>query len=222
MQLVLSLAHLGGLVYEIKTTRAGASPIRASTNIDWFEGTIDGTSPTYSADLREAADAAIASGANPLGFGAKQLDRTSYRNNYAEAGLLGLPDGDPLRFWYSDGGALDNKPFGRAIDAVRSVEARAAQQGRELDGDRIYVFVEPSPPGAPSGPWLDADRTPSWTSTLVRVLVDLRNSQAVYSDLRRLERRNSQVLWTERTADRLLAAFDTLLDGVPNRSPRGR
>ena len=44
----------------------------------------------------------------------------------------------PLHFWYFDGGVLDNKPLGHAIDHMRS---------SRHEGDWWYFFVEPKPQG---------------------------------------------------------------------------
>ena len=64
---------------------------------------------------RELADASVASGAYPLAFRAKELDRR--RADYTKNGLEPWTD-DPSRFTYTDGGILQNEPLGMAKNLV--------------------------------------------------------------------------------------------------------
>lgn len=92
-----------------------------------------------------------------------------------------------LNFWYLDGGVLDNKPLGHAIDAM--------QTSRE-EGDWWYFFVEPKPQDFEvlHREWgLDPDNPPDPAAAVASVF-ETRGAETIYHDLRRLQKINHQVM----------------------------
>ena len=83
---------------------------------------------------RELADASVASGAYPLAFRAKEMDRR--RAEYEKGGLEPWTD-DPSRFTYTDGGVLQNEPLGMAKNLVDSIDKHW------YNDSRFYLFVSP-------------------------------------------------------------------------------
>jgi predicted acylesterase/phospholipase RssA len=82
----------------------------------------------------EIRDASVASGAYPLAFRAKELDRG--RADYTKANLEPWTD-NPMRFTYTDGGVLQNEPLGMAKNLVNEID-------RHWNNDsRFYLFVSP-------------------------------------------------------------------------------
>jgi predicted acylesterase/phospholipase RssA len=93
---------------------------------------VDGTdSPEV---WRELADASVASGAYPLAFRAKEMDRR--RAEYEKGGLEPWTD-DPSRFTYTDGGVLQNEPLGMAKNLVDAIDKHW------YNDSRFYLFVSP-------------------------------------------------------------------------------
>lgn len=99
----------------------------------------------------------------------------------------GKPAEKPLHFWYFDGGVLDNKPLGHAIDHMQS---------SKRDGKWWYFFIEPIQevtdpahkewgvdPGNPPDPW-----------ATVMAIVDVKMAETIYYDLRRIQRLNHQIM----------------------------
>jgi predicted acylesterase/phospholipase RssA len=83
---------------------------------------------------RELADASVASGAYPLAFRAKEMDRR--REEYTKAGLEPWTD-NPSRFTYTDGGVLQNEPLGMAKNLVDAIDRHW------YNDSRFYLFVSP-------------------------------------------------------------------------------
>jgi predicted acylesterase/phospholipase RssA len=82
----------------------------------------------------EIRDASVASGAYPLAFRAKELDRK--RADYSKSNLEPWTD-DPMRFTYTDGGVLQNEPLGMAKNLVNAID------GHWNNESRFYLFVSP-------------------------------------------------------------------------------
>jgi predicted acylesterase/phospholipase RssA len=82
----------------------------------------------------EIRDASVASGAYPLAFRAKELDRK--RGDYTKGNLEPWTD-DPSRFTYTDGGVLQNEPLGMAKNLVNAIDAHWNNDSR------FYLFVSP-------------------------------------------------------------------------------
>lgn len=82
----------------------------------------------------EIRDAAVASGAYPLAFRAKEMDRR--RADYTHSNLEPWTD-DPSRFTYTDGGVLQNEPLGMAKNLVNAIDQHWH------NNSRFYMFVSP-------------------------------------------------------------------------------
>jgi predicted acylesterase/phospholipase RssA len=82
----------------------------------------------------EIRDASVASGAYPLAFRAKEIDRK--RGDYTKLNLEPWTD-DPSRFTYTDGGVLQNEPLGMAKNLVNAIDAHWNNESR------FYLFVSP-------------------------------------------------------------------------------
>jgi predicted acylesterase/phospholipase RssA len=82
----------------------------------------------------EIRDASVASGAYPLAFRAKELNRG--RADYTKANLEPWTD-NPMRFTYTDGGVLQNEPLGMAKNLVNVIDAHWNNDSR------FYLFVSP-------------------------------------------------------------------------------
>ncbi len=82
----------------------------------------------------EIRDAAVASGAYPLAFRAKELDRK--RSDYVRNNLEPWND-NPSRFTYTDGGVLQNEPLGMAKKLVNAIDKHWH------NNSRFYLFVSP-------------------------------------------------------------------------------
>jgi predicted acylesterase/phospholipase RssA len=82
----------------------------------------------------EIRDASVASGAYPLAFRAKELDRR--RGDYTKGNLEPWID-DPSRFTYTDGGVLQNEPLGMAKNLVNAIDQHWNNDSR------FYLFVSP-------------------------------------------------------------------------------
>lgn len=82
----------------------------------------------------EIRDAAVASGAFPLAFRTKELDRM--RADYTRGNLEPWTD-DPSRFTYTDGAVLQSEPLGMAKKLVNAID------GHWNNDSRFYLFVTP-------------------------------------------------------------------------------
>ena len=179
----MALASLAGLNYTLPRL-SGREPVQASTYLDFY--TITLTERDEASVYVTYADGAIASGSNAMGFPPTRLDRSAERQQYTDAGLEGFPaDG---KFWYTDGGTVDNEPLGRAIDLASDIAS---------DDDRVYLLIHPDP-GAPSADMAkvfggDAP-TPPWVRTATHTL-SMTSAQSIYDDLRTLEKTNSHLAW---------------------------
>src|SRR5580692_7234908 len=82
----------------------------------------------------EIRDASVASGAYPLAFRAKELNRG--RVEYSKPNLEPWTD-NPMRFTYTDGGVLQNEPLGMAKKLVNAIDQHWNNDSR------FYLFVSP-------------------------------------------------------------------------------
>jgi predicted acylesterase/phospholipase RssA len=102
--------------------------------------------------------------------------------------LLQYPDlRDKLSFWYFDGGVLDNKPLGHAIDHMET---------NSNEGEWWFFFVDPDPEKAEvkHRQWgSDPGNPPDPARTLAAVF-EVRGAETIYHDLRRIQKINHQVM----------------------------
>jgi predicted acylesterase/phospholipase RssA len=214
VRISMALTVLGGLTYSMqRLTDKDAQTyetLLATTYIDFytdqFPAAAEGAPATEPGPFLAALDGAMASGSNPAGFPPRLLDRTDAAPEYEKNGIL-KPAGKPFKFWYSDGGDIDNQPFGRLLDLI----------GQEEDpgDDRVIVMLNIEPAGPPSweGTWFDPnpEDVPSWLSTLLHVN-HIRSSQSLYDDLRRLQKTNRHIAWIHQVAESLEASLGGALD----------
>ena len=112
---------------------------------------------------------------------------------------------------FGDGGALDNKPFSYAIDAV-------SRRGADIPVDRILLFVEPDP-GHPERGAESAER-PDVIQNFLAQGVQLPRQETIREDLQRIADRNRLV----RRVNRILLEMErerTPSSGVTGRMPGG-
>ncbi|MBF0342652.1 MAG: DUF3376 domain-containing protein [Nitrospirae bacterium] len=100
-----------------------------------------------------------------------------------------LSGNNVAKFWYFDGGVLDNKPLGHAIDYIEASSA---------DGQWWYFFVEPDPDDDSDDntrkktKWsVNPDDPPDPIQTLLTVL-NVKMAETICDDLKRLQRINHQ------------------------------
>lgn len=213
VQIRLTLCNLRGLDYRFKRLRgpdggSGAArtpgdhrrPITANTYLDWadFKATPGGRL----ADMtrlkgRSPVDAALASGANELGFPPRLLsiERAEYERN----GVINLAAGTES-LWYTDGGTLENEPLGRTLDLTNEIDRNPRDGSNHTDDRRLHLLIHPFPEAVvPTGSdaWANPDRQPTWLRTLTRALSIVR-SQSLYADLKQAEKVNSRMIWQQR------------------------
>ena len=216
VRLSMALTALGGLSYRLAALRdsdAGTEAITmlANTYLDWYETKLapgDGE-----AEFVAAVDGALASGSTPVGFPPFQLDRGNVADGYRLAGIVN--PGDDWHIWYSDGGDIDNEPFGRALDLIEDAAVDA-------DDDRVILVLQTEPPTASwGGKWFDPDpsKVPTWTSTLWHV-GHVRKNHSYHEDLRRLEKTNSRLRWAERVATGVEQALESATAALPEAERR--
>jgi patatin-related protein len=135
------------------------------------------------------------------------LERQLFRS-YELAGAI------PGDTWFVDGGVLDNKPFGHAIEAIRRRPA-----GREVD--RRLLYLEPSPglsgraaqalpaplpaPGAPKP--AEAHPAPGTVSALLGAVSGLPRAEPILDDLLEVAALNERV---QRIADIVETSFERI------------
>ncbi len=207
VRLSMALTALGGLTYAMPHLRDDNDPdpaqtLLATTYIDFFTAELAPGATTQ--DFLDVRDAAMASGSTPVGFPPRLLNRDKDAAEYKMNGILGPPPGNPFTLWYSDGGDLDNQPFGRLLDLIEQIEEQPAD-GRVI----LTLNIEPGAPPTWYGTWFDPDpaHVPSWLSTLLHV-DHIRTSQSLYDDLRRLEKTNRHIAWIKQVTATLDASVD--------------
>jgi hypothetical protein len=132
----------------------------------------------------EIAETAVACGAFPFAFRAKDLGRS--REDYGPSPPLSWPGNtESYTFTYSDGGVLQNQPLGMAKNLV---DLNDKHLGNE---DRFYLFVSPSPMEGVQRLDLTEDG-----ANLLRVgkrLIDIYRGQAIFRDWIEADQVNSQI-----------------------------
>src|ERR1035441_7414105 len=106
----------------------------------------------------------------------------------ADAGLRGSP-GDG-KFWYTDGGTVDNEPLGRTIELAQSVGS---------DDNRVFLLIHPDPAATTdtaSPTWTEDSPQPSWLHAGTRAFT-IGRTQTIFEDLKRLEKTNTHLEWAK-------------------------
>jgi hypothetical protein len=193
----LTLASLGGFGYRIKALEHD-TPVQAVTHLDWAN--FHFTSETDDTVYQAAAEAALASAANAVGFPPKLLKRSQADIDRARANGICNPPG-PDGAWYTDGGIIENEPFGRLLDVIPKEAG---------DENRLLLLVHPHPVSMPGNDlWVDAHHQPRWTRTALRAK-KLEGVQSIYDDLRRLEKTNTRLA----SVEKLVAKVDKAMAGT--------
>ncbi len=125
---------------------------------------------------------------------------------------------NPLSFWYYDGGVLDNKPLGHAIDYMET---------NRDDGQWWFFFVDPDPEStaAQHRTWGSDPQNPPDPATTALSVLEMQGSETIYYDLRRIQKINHQVaqikdlsatLWSALCSGRLAmpGPHEKLLQGL--------
>jgi hypothetical protein len=197
VRVVLTMTSLEGYRYEIKKLE-GDTTVDAVTYVDWADFRFSQASPDK--DWLDAADAALASAANAVGFPPKLVKRSAADIAKAKAqGVKNPPNPDGV--WYTDGGTVDNEPVGRLLDLLGDDDAG--------DGaERLVLLVHPNPTSTPAATtWVDPTQQPRWTRTGLRAQ-KVRGVQSIYDDLRTLEKTNTRLEWTRSTVEQIADAVE--------------
>jgi len=134
IRLGLALTNLNGVNYQY--TMFGGDQFRYTDFSDQMLRLLPVTDRSF-AVWEEISEAAVACGAFPFAFRAKELPRL--QADYLPSDTLVNFPADPYTFTYTDGGVLQNQPLGMAKNLVD-------ENDRHLENDRrFYLFVSPSP-----------------------------------------------------------------------------
>jgi predicted acylesterase/phospholipase RssA len=203
IKLTMVLAALRGFDYRLN------SGVDAQSYIDLLSRDVVHGQPLSDFLAPENAslvDAAIASGANAVGFPPKLLDRTADTDGYTARKISNLPPHAPLYYWYTDGGTIDNEPLGHTLDLVNELDQGAGEEVR-----RLHVLIHPHPTASAQGKaWADPDLQPTWVETLLRA-ENIQRTHTLYEDLRQVEKTNSRIKW----ADQLVGDVGPILERLP-------
>ena len=201
LALHVALTGLRGLTYEVAGLRRD-EPVSAVTFADWKDFVLEpggGPAQYFEPHLRSPLDAVLASASHPGAFAPRVLDRREDRDAYESQGVANLPRSGWL--WYTDGGLVQTEPVGRTLSVARRIDG-------PTDAHRLNLLVDPrSEEPTDAEQWSDRDYNATWASGLTRALAVL-PEQALYEDLRRLQRDNRRIEWL----DDLEQALDGHLD----------
>jgi predicted acylesterase/phospholipase RssA len=198
LTLHVALTGLRGLTYELEGLRRD-EPVSAVTFADWKDFALEpGGGPTqyFERDLRSPLDVVLASASHPGAFAPRVLDRREDREAYEGQGVGNLPRSGWL--WYTDGGLVQSEPVGRTLSAARPIEGPA-------DAHRLNLMIDPrSEEPTDAEQWSDRGYDATWAGGLSRALAVV-PEQALYEDLRELQRDNRRIEW--------LGELERALDG---------
>jgi len=133
IRLGVALTNLNGIDYGYNVKPKGAF-----IYIDYGDqmtAFADGANSDNEDFWKPLSEAAVACGAFPFAFRAKDMMRS--RSEYTTDNLLPW-QGDLQKFTYSDGGILQNQPLGIAKNLVDQIDLHECQT------DRFYMFVSPN------------------------------------------------------------------------------
>ncbi|MBD0283229.1 MAG: patatin-like phospholipase family protein [Thermoleophilaceae bacterium] len=190
LTLHVALTGLRGLTYDIHGLR-GKEPATGVTYADWKDFRLEpggGIEQLARPKGSSPLETVLASASHPGAFAPRVLDRRRDTDEYRRQGISNLPRSGWL--WYSDGGLVQSEPLGRVLAAARAVD-----HGRPEDAHRLTLLVDPrSEEPSDAEEWSDHDYHATWAHGLSRALA-LLPKQAVYDDLRRIERDNYRLDW---------------------------
>ena len=197
----VSLTGLQGLSYELEGVRD--EPVIASSYDDWGEfelrpggGIEQLVEPSGSSPL----DFVLASASHPGAFAPRVLDRSGDEDGYRRQGVDSFPESGNL--WYTDGGLIQSKPLGRVLSSARRIS------DADADVHRLDLMIDPrSEDPSAATEWSDPDHAADWASGLSRALAIL-PAQALYDDLRAVERDNRRIRWADELVEALLPHLD--------------
>jgi predicted acylesterase/phospholipase RssA len=226
LALHVALTGLRGLTYELEGLRRD-EPVPAVTFADWKDFVLEpggGPAQYFEPDLRSPLDAVLASASHPGAFAPRVLDRRDDREEYEGQGVMNLPRSGWL--WYTDGGLVQSEPVGRTLSAAHRIEGPA-------DAHRLNLMIDPrSEEPTDAEKWSDRGYNATWAGGLSRALAVL-PEQALYEDLRKLQRDNRRIEWLgdltraldghldERAADGLRRLIE-VIDGERDELRAGR
>jgi len=188
VRVTMAMCSLAGLGYQIRVEE-GDPPVDAVTYLDWSNASF-GPASTLD-DFELAAARALTSGANPYGFPPSLVEHTPAE--IAALRAAGVHNtGLVARSWYTDGGTLDNEPFGRLLDLL--------DDDPDAGDERIVLLVHPIPTVLPKASmWTNAAVQPRWARTGLRAAA-LHGDQSIFDDLRALSKVNTRLGWVEDVA----------------------
>ena len=157
LRIGLALTNLNGIDYMIPILGSDEGGFNYTRSVDQklFEISADGK--TNATQWKQICDAAVASGAFPVAFCPKAIQRTvdefgdrlpADKHLWAQGKIyVDWTGPSPAEFAFSDGGVLQNQPLGIAknlVDAaVADREARLGPAALCDGSDRLYVFITP-------------------------------------------------------------------------------
>jgi hypothetical protein len=122
------------------------------------------------------------------------MDRGEDRDAYEERGIVDLPDDGML--WYTDGGLVQSEPIGRVVAAAR-------EHGEDAQAAHVNLAIDArSEAPDDASRWGDADGGGGWIEGLSRALA-IFPAQALYDDMRRVQRDNDRIGEVDRLVDSL-------------------
>jgi len=205
----MSMVSLNGLGYRIAGLE-GDTAVEAVTHLDWWTARF-GTDSRLD-DYVQASVGALASAANAAGFPPKLVPLTGERRDaMTQSGILDPPSA--AGEWYTDGGTIDNEPFGRLLDLIGEDDDSAA---------RLLLLVHPTPTRCPgTSVWSDPSSQPQWSRVALRAK-HLQGDQEIYDDLRRLVKTNTRLQWVDKIIAHITDAVDRLDASVPEAASAAR
>ena len=114
----------------------------------------------------------------PVTVDADRLRRRLFR-------IYELSGADPARTHFIDGGVLDNRPFGHAIEAIKRRPA-------ESEVDRRLLYLEPDPGAPGAAPPSDVD-APSPLATVLAAVSGIPRKEPILDDILAVSRHNERV-----------------------------
>lgn len=190
VRLAISLTNLNGRQFNIPLRASGGKPdsFKAVTYKDWvYYDLIPGNWRDSTWD--NIKQAARASGAFPAAFAPVKVRRKT-----------GTCEKEIKEFLYTDGGVLNNKPLGLAVDAVFSPHSLGMPEnaGTPVDlparGRRYFVLVQP---GADETKALKDNDGGSAAEVGFDSLFTIPRHQSIYEDLKKIEKINQHIFWNE-------------------------